>query len=222
MTTYSSILAGKIPWTEEPAEVTRVHGVTESDTTEHTHTPPFPKHRPALDYKAMRRGSNRLLWGVGVAGGGHNVLLVTCSTRCLAQIFNMKFEWITDREPDPHESHLRLKFNQFNMIASSYRINDLHRYTLSDRIPIAFWTTAYFYSNQSERAGSRQEEKFYRQVKDRSSCPYRGPRLLIARDSPTIQHLPTQLLLSICEIPKKTQSKCHNVLIWKQQNRLLK
>ena len=67
MATYSSILAGKIPWTEEPAGVTRVHGVIESDMTEHTHTPPFPKHRPALDYKAMRRGSNRLV-GSGCRG----------------------------------------------------------------------------------------------------------------------------------------------------------
>ena len=217
MATHSSILAGKIPWPEEPAGVTG-----ESDMTEHTHTHPFPKHRPVLDYKEMWQGSNRLLWGVGVGGGGHDVLLVTCSTPCLAQIFDMKFECITDREPDPHESHLRAKFNQFNMIASLYRINDLHRYTLSDRIPVVFWTTPYFYLNQSERAGSGQEKKFYRQVKDLSSCPYHGPRLLIARDSPTIQHLPTQLLLSICEIPEKTKSECHNVLIQKQQNRLLK
>ena len=34
MTTSSSILAWKIPWTEEPGRAT-VHGVTESDTTEH-------------------------------------------------------------------------------------------------------------------------------------------------------------------------------------------
>ena len=42
MATHSSILAWKIPWTEEPGGVT-VHGVAkESDTTEHTartHTP---------------------------------------------------------------------------------------------------------------------------------------------------------------------------------------
>ena len=31
MATYSSILAWKIPWTEEPG---RLHGVAESDTTE--------------------------------------------------------------------------------------------------------------------------------------------------------------------------------------------
>ena len=36
MATHSSILAWKIPWTEEPGGVT-VHGVAkESDTTEHT------------------------------------------------------------------------------------------------------------------------------------------------------------------------------------------
>ena len=79
MATHSSILAEKIPWTEEPAGVTG-----ESDTTEHTHTHPFPKHRPVLDYKEMRQGSNGLLWVVGVGGGGFNVLLVACSTPCLA------------------------------------------------------------------------------------------------------------------------------------------
>ena len=39
MATYSSILAWRIPWTEEPGELI-VHGVTKSDTTEateHTH-----------------------------------------------------------------------------------------------------------------------------------------------------------------------------------------
>ena len=34
MTTRSSILAWRIPWTEEPGEL--VHGVTESDTAEVT------------------------------------------------------------------------------------------------------------------------------------------------------------------------------------------
>ena len=37
MATHSSILAWKIPWTEEP-EGLQVHGVTKSDTTEHAHT----------------------------------------------------------------------------------------------------------------------------------------------------------------------------------------
>ena len=32
MATHSSILAGEIPWTEEPGGL---HGVAESDTTEH-------------------------------------------------------------------------------------------------------------------------------------------------------------------------------------------
>ena len=36
MATHSSILAWRIPWTEEPCEQTTVHGVTESDTTEVT------------------------------------------------------------------------------------------------------------------------------------------------------------------------------------------
>ena len=39
MATHSSILAWRIPWTEEPGGL--VHGVTESETTEvtsHTHT----------------------------------------------------------------------------------------------------------------------------------------------------------------------------------------
>ena len=35
MATHSCILAWEIPWTEEPG---RLHGVTESDTTEHTCT----------------------------------------------------------------------------------------------------------------------------------------------------------------------------------------
>ena len=32
MLTHSSILAGKIPWTEEPARLHTVHGVTKSQT----------------------------------------------------------------------------------------------------------------------------------------------------------------------------------------------
>ena len=47
MTTYSSILAWKIPWTEEPGGLHTVHGVTKSQTPlstrarahAHTHTP---------------------------------------------------------------------------------------------------------------------------------------------------------------------------------------
>ena len=35
MATHSSILAWKIPWTEEPGEWTTVHGPAESDMTEH-------------------------------------------------------------------------------------------------------------------------------------------------------------------------------------------
>ena len=34
MAVQSSILAGKIPWTEEPGDYS---GITESDTTEHDH-----------------------------------------------------------------------------------------------------------------------------------------------------------------------------------------
>ena len=37
MATHSSVLTREIPWTEEPGGAT-VHGVAESDTTEHTHT----------------------------------------------------------------------------------------------------------------------------------------------------------------------------------------
>ena len=44
MATHSSILAWKIPWTEEPV----VHGVTESDVTEwlNTHTTESPCYTP--------------------------------------------------------------------------------------------------------------------------------------------------------------------------------
>ena len=35
MTTHSSILAWRVPWTEEPGG-TAVHGTAESDATEHT------------------------------------------------------------------------------------------------------------------------------------------------------------------------------------------
>ena len=38
MATHSSILAWKIPWTEEPGGLHTVHGVTESDTTEQLST----------------------------------------------------------------------------------------------------------------------------------------------------------------------------------------
>ena len=38
MVTYSSILAWKIPWSEEPGEGYNPWGCKESDTTEHTHT----------------------------------------------------------------------------------------------------------------------------------------------------------------------------------------
>ena len=41
MTTHSSILAWRIPWTEEPGRLQSMDGITESDTTElltHTHT----------------------------------------------------------------------------------------------------------------------------------------------------------------------------------------
>ena len=34
MATHSSILAWRIPWTEEPGRLHTVHGVAESDTTE--------------------------------------------------------------------------------------------------------------------------------------------------------------------------------------------
>ena len=34
MTIHSSILVWKIPWTEEPGRLDRVHGVAELDTTE--------------------------------------------------------------------------------------------------------------------------------------------------------------------------------------------
>ena len=37
MATHSSILAGKIPWTEEPGELQSM----ESDMTEYTHTPRY-------------------------------------------------------------------------------------------------------------------------------------------------------------------------------------
>ena len=36
MATHSSILAWRVPWTEEPGG-TAVHGSAESDATEHTH-----------------------------------------------------------------------------------------------------------------------------------------------------------------------------------------
>ena len=36
MATHSSILAWRIPWTEEPGGLTKVHRVAESDTTEVT------------------------------------------------------------------------------------------------------------------------------------------------------------------------------------------
>ena len=36
MTTHSSILAWKIPWTAEPGRLQSIHRVSESDTTEHT------------------------------------------------------------------------------------------------------------------------------------------------------------------------------------------
>ena len=38
MATHSSILTWKIPWTEEPGRLHIVHGATESEMTEHTHT----------------------------------------------------------------------------------------------------------------------------------------------------------------------------------------
>ena len=37
MATYSSILAWRIPWKEDPGGLQSI-GVTESDMTEHTHT----------------------------------------------------------------------------------------------------------------------------------------------------------------------------------------
>ena len=41
MATHSSILAWKIPWTEEPGQATNPRGCKESDITEHTHTRPY-------------------------------------------------------------------------------------------------------------------------------------------------------------------------------------
>ena len=38
MATHSSILAREIPWTKEPGELTKVHGVAESNKTEHSRT----------------------------------------------------------------------------------------------------------------------------------------------------------------------------------------
>ena len=38
MATHLSILAWKIPWTEDPGELQSKWGHKESDTTEHTHT----------------------------------------------------------------------------------------------------------------------------------------------------------------------------------------
>ena len=38
MATHSSVLAWRIPWTEEPGGLHAVHGVTKSDITEHKHT----------------------------------------------------------------------------------------------------------------------------------------------------------------------------------------
>ena len=35
MATHINILGWKIPWTEEPGGLHTVHGVTQSDTTEH-------------------------------------------------------------------------------------------------------------------------------------------------------------------------------------------
>ena len=38
MTTHSSILAWRIPWTEEPGRIQSVYGVAESDTRDFTFT----------------------------------------------------------------------------------------------------------------------------------------------------------------------------------------
>ena len=38
MATHSSILAWRMPWTEEPGGLHTVHGVTELDMTDHSHT----------------------------------------------------------------------------------------------------------------------------------------------------------------------------------------
>ena len=72
MATHSSILAWRIPWTEEPVRAT-VHGVTESDTTERVHThihtqeesAQRPEHYGVRDWQALRwdPALRKLSWG---------------------------------------------------------------------------------------------------------------------------------------------------------------
>ena len=57
MATHPSILAWKIPWTEEPDGLHTIHGVSESDTIEqlstHAHTPSLGMSR--LDSISFRK-----------------------------------------------------------------------------------------------------------------------------------------------------------------------
>ena len=68
MATHSSILAWKIPWTEEPPQ-TAVHGVAKSRARQSDFT--FTFHFPALE-KEMATHSSVLAWripGMGEPGG---------------------------------------------------------------------------------------------------------------------------------------------------------
>ena len=61
MATHFSILAWKIPWTEEPGRAT-VHGVAkESDTTEYTHTHTHKHTHAALKLPRPFQENNFLL-----------------------------------------------------------------------------------------------------------------------------------------------------------------
>ena len=52
MVTHSSILAGKIPWTEEPGGL-RPGGVAKSWTLKQLSTAHSPEHKPALEERAL-------------------------------------------------------------------------------------------------------------------------------------------------------------------------